>query len=72
MNTITVSKNKIEKEGGVVLLSLREYRKIQMSSMPIYYLQSKEARNLDKLVKNGLKSYKDGKTKVLKSFADFD
>jgi len=72
MNTVTVSRNKIEKEGGVVVLSLKEYQKMQASSVPTYYLRGQEARNLDKLVKSGLKNYKNGKTKVLKSLADFD
>lgn len=72
MNTVAVSKNLIEKEGGVVVLSLREYQKMQASSVPTYYLHGKEAKSLDKLVKNGLKSYKNGKTKIVKSLADFD
>ncbi len=72
MNTITVYKNRIEKEGGVVVLSLKEYQKMQASSVPTYYLQGKEAKDLDNLVKSGLKSYKNGNTKVIKSLSDFD
>lgn len=72
MSTITVYKNKIEKEGGVVLLSLKEYQKMQASLVPTYYLRGKEAKNLDNLVKSGLKYYKNRKTRVIKSLADFD
>jgi hypothetical protein len=72
MNTIAISKNQIKEEGGVVVLSIKEYQKMQASMVPSYYLHGKEAGDLDNLVKNGLKSYKNGKTKIIKSLADLD
>lgn len=65
-------KKKIRKEGGVVILSLEEYRKLCERAVPTYYLSGKEAERLDKLVEGGLKEYREGKTKVIKSLADLD
>lgn len=72
MNTVTISKNKIRKEGGVVVLSLEEYKKLSRQAVPTYYLKGKEAKDLDKLVERGLKDYRAGKTKTLKSLTDLD
>lgn len=72
MNTITIPKNKIKKEGGVVILSLKEYRRLSERSVPTYYLKGKAAERLDKLVEKGLKEYREGKTKTLKSLAGLD
>ena len=72
MNTITVSKNTINKMGGVVVLPIKEYRKMQAAIIPTYYLHGKSARALDKLVKEGLQNYKTGKTKVIKSLTELD
>lgn len=72
MATITISKNKVKKEGGVVVLSLKEYRKLSEQAVPTYYLKGKAAKALDKLVERGLKDYRAGKTKTLKSLADLD
>lgn len=62
MNTITIQKEKIEKEGGLVILPIEEYEKLKENTVPTYYLQGKEAQNLDKLVENGLKEYHAGKS----------
>lgn len=62
MSTITISKSKINKQKGVVILSLREYQKLLEQAVPTYYLEGKEARGVDKLVKDGLKEHKEGKT----------
>lgn len=72
MNTVTISKKQIRKEGGVVVLSLEEYKKLSRRAVPTYYLKGKEAKDLDKLVEQGLKDYRAGKTKTLKSLADLD
>ncbi|MEE8131896.1 MAG: hypothetical protein V3T98_02525 [Candidatus Paceibacterota bacterium] len=72
MNTITVSKTKINKEKGVVILPLKEYQKLCESAVPTYYLKGKAAIKADKLVKDGLKEYKKGKCKTIKSLADLD
>ena len=62
MATITISKSKVEKQKGVVILSLREYQKLLEQAVPTYYLEGKEAKAVDKLVKDGLKEYREGKT----------
>lgn len=62
MNTITISKTKIKKEKGVVILSLDEYQKLCERAIPTYYLEEKAAKKLDQLVSGGLKEYKEGKT----------
>lgn len=72
MNTVTISKNQIRKEGGVVVLSLEAYRRLSEQAIPMYYLKGKAAKNLDRLVERGLKDYRAGKTKTLKSLADLD
>jgi hypothetical protein len=41
---------------------LREYKKLCERTVPIYYLKGKEAEKLDKLVKEGLKEYEEGRT----------
>ncbi|MBU2109501.1 hypothetical protein KKB71_00890 [Patescibacteria group bacterium] len=72
MTTITVSKEKIKKQGGVVILPLGEYQKLCERAVPAYYLKGKEAEELDKLVETGLKEYRQGKCKTIKSLADLD
>ena len=62
MNTITIKKDKVGKEGGVVILSLKEYQKLSERAVPTYYLKGQAAEKLDKLVSNGLKEYRAGKT----------
>lgn len=72
MGTITISKNKIQKQGGVVVLSLREYERLSQMAVPTYYLKGKEAKDLDKLVEDGLREYEEGKCKTIVSLADLD
>ena len=62
MNTITVSKSKIMKEKGVVVLPLAEYKRLTERAIPEYYLTGKAAEDLDKLVEEGLREYREGKT----------
>jgi hypothetical protein len=67
MNTIIISKKKIEKQGGVMILSLKEYQKLCERAAPTFYLKGKEAEKLDKLVEEGLREYEKGKT--IKAFS---
>ena len=60
MATITVRKEKIEKEKGIVILPIREYEKLL--GVPIYYLTGKAAKDADKLVKEGLEDERMGRT----------
>ena len=62
MNTITIPKIKINKEGGVVILSLREYQKLCETAVPTYYLKGKEAEKLDRLAEEGMREYETGET----------
>lgn len=62
MATISVSERKIEKQKGVVILPLKEYQKLCEKAVPTYCLTGKEAEGLDKLVREGLKEYEEGKT----------
>ena len=61
-DTITISKKEVYKKGGVVVLSLKEYKDLEERAIPHYQLEGKEAEELDKLVKEGLKEHKEGKT----------
>jgi len=69
-NSITISKEKIRQEGGVVILPLKEYQKLYERAIPTYYLKGKEAKELDKLVEEGLREYKEGKTVEAPSLKD--
>jgi len=69
-NTITISKKDVKK--GIVILPLKEYQKLCEKAVPTFYLLGKEAKKLDKLVKEGLREYRKGKCKSIKSLADLD
>lgn len=62
MATINISKSKIQKQGGLVILPLREYERLQESAIPTYYLSGKAAKAVDDLVKRGLQEYRAGRT----------
>jgi hypothetical protein len=70
MNMVTISKKKIKKEGGIVILPLDEYRKLCEQAVPTYYLKGKEADNLDRSVEHGLKEYREGKTISARSIGE--
>ncbi len=72
MTSINISREKIKNEGGMVILPLREYKKLCERVVPAYYLEGKEAKKLDKLVEEGLKEFRAGKCKTVKSLADLD
>lgn len=46
--------------------------KEKIKAVPTYYLKGRAATKLDKLVGRGLKDYRTGKTKTIKSLADFN
>lgn len=72
MTTITIPRKKIKEEGGVVILSLEEYRKLSEKVVPTYYLKGRAAEKLDKMVEKGLREYRAGKARTIKSLADLD
>jgi len=61
-DAVVVSKEEVQKKGGVVVLSLREYQKLLEQAVPIYQLYGKEAEELDELVREGMKEYEAGET----------
>jgi len=71
-NSVTVSKKTVRKEGGLVILPLREYEELRERAIPTYYLEGKEAKELDKLVEEGLEDYKKGRCRSIKSLSDLD
>lgn len=72
MTTISISKIKIEKQKGIVILPLKEYQKLCQMAVPTYYLKGKEAEKLDKLVEEGLRDHALGKTRKIKSLRDLE
>lgn len=71
-NSVTISREAVQRRGGVVILSLEEYQKLHERAVPTYYLKGKEAGELDKLIREGLREYGKGKCKKIKSLADLD
>ena len=72
MAKITIQKERVEKQGGVVILPLKTYQKLLERAVPTYYLTGKEAERVDKLVEEGLREYRAGKTRKIRSLADLD
>ena len=70
MSSITLSRNKVMREKGVVVLPIEEYRRLSERAVPEYYLSGKAAERLDKLVEKGLRDYAAGKCRKIKSLAD--
>jgi len=68
MATATL-KTKINKKAGTITLPLQEYYRMLM--VPVQ-LRGKAARDLDKLVEEGLREYRAGKTRILHSLAELD
>ena len=69
---ISIPSNIIDREGGVVILSLHEYEHLCKHVVPVYYLQGQEAENLDHMAAEGLETYRKGKTKKIRSLAELD
>jgi len=72
MDTITISKEKVLRQKGIVVLPIKEYQMLCERAVPVYCLGGKEAEEVDKLAKSGLKEYRAGKCKTIKSLADLD
>jgi len=72
MSVITIAKSKVKKEDGVVVLPVKEYQRLLRAAVPTFYLSGKDARDLDKLVEEGLRAYKEGKTRTIKSLAELE
>ncbi len=71
-DAITIPKRAVEKQGGFVVLTLKEYEELRERAVPTYQLYGKEAEELDKLVEEGMKDYKEGRCKEIKSLSDLD
>ena len=69
---IKISPKIVERQGGIVVLPLKEYQRLIASVVPTYYLKGKAATKLDRLVGKGLQEYRKGKTRVIQSLADLD
>ncbi|MBI4689887.1 MAG: hypothetical protein HY754_06435 [Nitrospirae bacterium] len=70
--TVSISRSEVDKKGAIVILSLKEYRKLCERAVPTYYLKGKEAENLDKLVEEGLREHRKCRCKTIKSLSDLD
>jgi len=62
MNTITISKSKIDRDEGVVILPIKKYEELVSNAIPTYYLTGKEAKKADRLFVEGMREYKAGRT----------
>lgn len=72
MTTATLLKKAAAKDAGVVVLPVEEYQRLIAANIPTYYLSGKEAAALDKLVEDGLREHRAGKTRTIRSLADLD
>ena len=69
---IEISPKLVERRGGIVVLSLREYQRLLARVVPTYYLKGNAATRLDRLVASGLREHRKGKTRAIRSLADLD
>ncbi len=72
MATITLSKAKVQKQKGVVVLPIAEYQRLLLKAVPTFYLTGKAALKLDTLVEDSLREHRAGKTRTIRSLADLD
>jgi len=70
MANITISKKDVQKKDGVVVLSLKEYQRLLRAAVPTTYLAGKAAEDLDTLYDQGMRDFKAGRTRKLRSLAD--
>ncbi|MDP3735689.1 MAG: hypothetical protein Q8R39_04705 [bacterium] len=70
--TIAISKRKIREADGVVVLPVAEYRRLVERSVPTYYLAGKKAETVDKLVEEGPREYREGRTRKITSLAEYN
>lgn len=71
-NSIIIDRETIQKKRGIVILSLEEYQELRKRAVPSYHLKGREAEELDKLVRAGLREYNNGKTREIRSLAELD
>ena len=71
-DAVALVEKEVKKKGGVVVLSLEEYRSLLERAVPLYQLHGKEAEEIDMLFKEGMAEYKAGKTTKIKSLSDLD
>ena len=69
MSIITISREKIKKDAGVVVLPVKEYQRLLRAAVPTYYLTGRAARDLDKRVEEGLREHREGKTIIANSIS---
>lgn len=69
---LTIKPNLIQKIGGMVILPLKEYEKLQKRAAEAFSLKGKKAKELDCLIRDGEIEYRTGKCKTIKSLADLD
>lgn len=62
MTTATLRKKAAAGDPSVVVLPLKEYRRLIAASVPVVQLKGKAARDLDNLVEKSLREYHAGKT----------
>ncbi|MEK9154226.1 MAG: hypothetical protein AAB798_02020 [Patescibacteria group bacterium] len=62
MSAITLSPSKIMAHKGIVVIPLSEYRRLLDAAIQTRHLTGKAALRLDKLVEDGLREYREGKT----------
>ena len=55
-----------------MILPLEEYRELCKRAVPTYYLEGEEAEELDELVEEGLRDYREGKCSEIKSLSELD
>ena len=67
---IATSRAAVMKQGGVVVLPVKEYRRLLAATVPEYFLTGRAATRLDKLVEEGLREHREGKTTVAASITD--
>jgi len=58
--------------GGMVILPIREYRRLIEQSIPTRYLTGKAAKDTDTLIKSSLLEHQQAKTRKIGSLADLD
>ena len=70
MSTIAISRAKVAKERGVVVLPVEVYeRLLKAAAIPDVYLTGKAATDLDKLVEEGLREHAAGRTHTAPSIS---
>jgi len=60
------------KQNGLVILTVEDFHKLCENQIPTYYLTGKKAKELDRLVKEGLREYEEGKCRSVKSLSELD